>query len=387
MRRPPRSIVHRLLVLSVFLTCLRCGPADPSPFPDVGDRDGRVATLTRDSAGGYYAWQGQPPAPLVGASNRTVPFLDGRYREDLAYLAKTGGDYVRTELTDAGGSEQFWGALSQFVDYAADLGVAVEIDVWDVDSIAAGQFDSLTRALTGRQLYDGSGEATFVVGEHPFLQTVPEAIAYDATLTDLLTAQQARVDRLLRATAGRGNVIYNLDVPAPLYIPWMVYWARYLEERLPNSALVNAAVTSPPRLSVAGFNQAVLGGAAVAYHRPPPHGNGMNGLALTSLRGIRTIERHLSFAELSPAPHLLTNDSPARAAQDPAGNILIYLPTAGSVSVYPEWADEPTVDVTVVGYLGTQRTEVLEPPYGEQFTLYTDEDKGGWMMLRPRRTN
>jgi hypothetical protein len=111
----------------------------------------------------------------------------------------------------------------------------------------------------------------------------------------------------------------------------------------------------------------------------------MNGLAQASIRGIRVVELHLKFHELKPAPELLLeDDTEALAATDGNGNYLIYLPSAGQVNLSPDWNDQVPVKVTVVGYLGTQRTEVLEPPYGDSFRLHTKEEKGGWMILKPQ---
>jgi len=39
--------------------------------------------------------------------------------------------------------------------------------------------------------------------------------------------------------------------------------------------------------------------------------------------------------------------------------------------------------VTVIGYLGTQKSEILRPPYNSSFTLYTKEPRGGWMVIKP----
>jgi hypothetical protein len=98
------------------------------------------------------------------------------------------------------------------------------------------------------------------------------------------------------------------------------------------------------------------------------------------------VEQHLKFWDLRPAPDLLLeDDSEAIAATDGKGNYLIYLPGAGSVNLAPDWEEQLPVKVTVVGYLGTQRSELMEPPYGDSFRLYTEEDRGGWMLLEPVR--
>ncbi|MEM9528199.1 MAG: hypothetical protein AAGA31_16420, partial [Bacteroidota bacterium] len=69
------------------------------------------------------------------------------------------------------------------------------------------------------------------------------------------------------------------------------------------------------------------------------------------------------------------------AAKDKKGNILIYLPTAGEVIVRPGLKKQVPIKFTVIGYLGTQRSETLQPPYQEEFRLFTEEERGGWMLL------
>ncbi len=105
--------------------------------------------------------------------------------------------------------------------------------------------------------------------------------------------------------------------------------------------------------------------------------------ALNGLRGVRTVERHLDFPVLQPDSVVLgaANPTGARAASDPAGNCLIFIPTAGNVTVrLPDRRQVPR-RVTVVGHLGTQRSEVLRPPYDRSFTLLSNDARGGWMII------
>jgi hypothetical protein len=287
-------------------------------------------------------------------------------------------------LTDPeSGDLDYWQKLDEYIDYAASISIAVEIQVWDAKNIVE-KWDS-----TIWEYLESHFEGTYLAGEHPFFRTIPSSIGYSGAFELVVPEQEKFVDLLLAKTLAHNNVIYNVQVPENTLIPWMVYWGQYIEARAKEQgriANVNAGIVPDRRINVARFNQSLLAGATVAFHRPKPNGNGMNGLAQASIRGIRVVELHLKFHELKPAPELLLeDDTEALAATDGNGNYLIYLPSAGQVNLSPDWNDQVPVKVTVVGYLGTQRTETLEPPYGDSFRLHTKEEKGGWMILKPQR--
>jgi hypothetical protein len=166
----------------------------------------------------------------------------------------------------------------------------------------------------------------------------------------------------------------------------MVHWGKYTEAKaaeMGKQVNVNIGITEPSGMDIASLNQAVLNGQPVVAHPAPPYGNGINGRALASIRGIRVVERILKFRDLEPANEIFGDvDTPATAGTDGKGNYLIYMPTAGSVEIFPAVEEHTSVRVTVVGYLGTQRSEVLEPPYGDSFRLFTEEPRGGWMILK-----
>ncbi len=343
-----------------------------------------------------WSWDGETPELLLGASSYEAPFLETEWKAELDYLKKAGGNYIRITLPATVGdeapfvssnnkiigNEAYWEVLEEYLEYASEKGIVVELQVWDFG--IAERWDSsvwsTAIALPNEE---------YLEEEHPFFRTIPGSIGHKAAYTEAIPTQEAFVELLLSATLGYDNLIYNVQVPDNLLIPWMVHWAQYIEASAKargRSANVNAGIVPDRRINIARFNQSVLGGAAIAFHRPKPNGNGMNGLAQASIRGVRVVERHLKFHELRPAPELLLeDDTEAMAATDGKGNYLIYLPSAGQVNLSPDWEMQEPVDVTVVGYLGTQRTEVLQPPYGDSFTLSTKEEKGGWMILKPQR--
>ena len=130
---------------------------------------------------------------------------------------------------------------------------------------------------------------------------------------------------------------------------------------------------------ISDFNLAVLAGS------PAQALTSVTPAALNAIRGIRVVERHLRFSELEVDPELLVGDRPPAtlAARDSSGNYLIHIGGEGAVNV--RFADEAQVPrrVTVIGYLGTQRSEILRPPYGRTFTLVSEEARGGWMLISP----
>lgn len=131
--------------------------------------------------------------------------------------------------------------------------------------------------------------------------------------------------------------------------------------------------------TVADFNLAVLAGSpGNALVSVTPAG-------LNAIRGIRIVERYLRFMDLEVDPNLLVGDRPPAtlAARDSIGNYLIHIGGEGAVNV--RFVDEAQVPrrVTVIGYLGTQRSEILLPPYGRTFTLISEEARGGWMLISP----
>jgi hypothetical protein len=132
---------------------------------------------------------------------------------------------------------------------------------------------------------------------------------------------------------------------------------------------------------IKNFNLAVMNGYAGLCYAPSRATYEMRGARLASIRAIRTVERYLKFWDLKPAPEVLIGKN-AHAFTDEKGNYLFYMPTAGEINVRLPIEDQVPIRVVVVGYLGTQRSELLRPPYGNSFKLYTDEIRGGWMILK-----
>ncbi|PPK86603.1 hypothetical protein CLV84_3538 [Neolewinella xylanilytica] len=131
--------------------------------------------------------------------------------------------------------------------------------------------------------------------------------------------------------------------------------------------------------SVASFNAALLAGSPAAGYRQPVQ------TALNSFRAARTVERHVRFWDMRIDDELLGEAPPPGtvAATDAENNYLVYIADVGRVQIIFRDSSQAARRVTVVGHLGTQRSEILYPPYDRSFTLQSNEAKGGWMLIEP----
>jgi hypothetical protein len=357
----------------------------------------------------YWTWDGETPELLLGGSSSDALFLEENFKGEIALLAKTGGNYLRCTLRSLDDGkmtpfyweegfekfnllkyrEEYWNQLAEMISYAENIGVAVEIIVWDFPTTTKANWE--TNAWTNNIIMtpvegDSIMKNDFLPGENPFFHTVPVTMQYQKQYEQISKLQEAFVEQLLATTSSFNNVIYNYVVPSNLHIPWMVHWGKYTETKaaeMGESVNVNIGISQARRMDIQAFNQTVLSGQPVVAHPAPPNGNGINGRALASIRGIRVVERILDIRALEPAPEIFGDvETVASAGTDGKGNYLIYMPTAGSVEIFPAVEEHSSVRVTVVGYLGTQRSEVLKPPYGDSFRLFTEEPRGGWMILK-----
>jgi hypothetical protein len=395
-----------LPLLSGLWLVLIFGCSNPDQLTITSTPTGQLQPWAEDP--NYWTWDGETPELLLGGSSSEAVFLEDNFKGEIALLNKTGGNHLRCILRalDDGKMtpfaysdsaeffnlleyrEEYWNQLSEMISYAENLGVVVEIVVWDFNNTTKANWDTNAWTRAGSEINYGGQlfSKNFLPGEHPFFQTVPGAMLYQEEYRTVLRSQEAFIDQLLARTAHFNNVIYNYVVPSNLHIPWMVYWGKYTEakaEAMGKRVNINLGIAKPSRMDIATFNKTVLSGQPVVSHPAPPHGNGINGLALASIRGIRVVERFFSFRDLQPASEIFGGaETLATASTDGEGNYLIYMPTAGSVEIFPAVEQHESVRVTVVGYLGTQRSEILERPFGDSFRLFTEEVRGGWMILK-----
>ena len=156
--------------------------------------------------------------------------------------------------------------------------------------------------------------------------------------------------------------------------------ARELGRAVNQSIYVDTARNKPAATRVAGsrlFQASLLDGhGRLALEQFTQAG-------LNAIRAARTVERHLPFHTIFKSEEILSENNPtgARSGTDGQGNYLIYIPTSGRVNLKLGDDRQGARRVTVVGHMGTQRSEVLRPPYDSTFTLLSNDEHGGWMIV------
>ena len=182
-------------------------------------------------------------------------------------------------------------------------------------------------------------------------------------------ARGSQLATLLRLTDERGIVLEVVPRPADR-LP--ATYGHLIVSPVADGPLARANVA----VDVAQFNGMIMDGLpAVAI-------NGFGERQFNAVRAARSVGRQLNTLLLRPAAHILpfADAQRARAVTDPRGNYAIYLPGQGAVTVRLDGRQHRR-RVTVVGHLGTRRSEVLEPPYDPEFTLESREPRGGWMLI------
>lgn len=129
--------------------------------------------------------------------------------------------------------------------------------------------------------------------------------------------------------------------------------------------------------SAGAFNGKLLEGAGAVIFTSFSQKN------LNAIRAVRLVERQVKLYELHINPDLLLQeDSPdVIAADDGKQNYVVYTPGSARIDIKLDEEQYPR-RVTVVGHLGTQRSEVLHPPYDRYFTLLSNDEQGGWLIIK-----
>lgn len=321
----------RYLFLFLPLLAACSGAFSESGNPVSNDK---IVPWAQDST--YFSWNGDQPVLLLGAGPIGHPRSDPQYAEKLKLLADAGGNYVSVLLDDQQISDvAYLDTLTVYLREAGRLGVAVDLVITD----------SSARQNSFRQFVDG----------------FPNVLRASA----VRYAKQAKGYPHWEETLARRIIATAQGVP--LMFPNLTAYGEIAGE------------------GIAGYNRSILAGAAAVQHASPPAGDGYSGATLANIRSIRTVEKYFNFWDLKPAMYILPDAVPnsAYAATDGRNGYLLYLPTAGAVDLRLNIRPEVPLRVTVIGYLGTQKSEVLRPPYGNSFTLFTEEPRGGWMVIKP----
>ena len=127
----------------------------------------------------------------------------------------------------------------------------------------------------------------------------------------------------------------------------------------------------------------LTGDGAVDYPHPPGQATDFS-RGLSAIRAARRVESLIKFWDLRPAPEILLdgNAPTTTAAADSAGNYVIHLAAPTRARIRLNTQVQVPIRFTVIGYLGTQRSEVLQPPYGSVFELSTEDEQGAWLVMR-----
>ena len=155
-------------------------------------------------------------------------------------------------------------------------------------------------------------------------------------------------------------------------------WARvYLgkQPRPMNMTKIYGADTGPhgsTRDGLERFWRSVLGGVASARFHRPPSGQGINDLALASIRSVRLIESRIRLWELEPADELLRRSDPndAYAAAKPGTAYVLY------------FTGERSAALDLRGEQGPWRADWIDIARGA-WADASDTSAGDWCELTP----
>ena len=323
----------------------------------------------------YWSWDGKTPILLLGAGGATNAYLETDYPQKLNILESNRGNFVaiNVPLTI---NEQQRDSLVEFVRLAEEKAIVVEVTILTPGQGPASSRSDLQQSFRG--LVDEI--ATF------------RNVLYKLEIPD--SEPFLEILELHHPTAPVVNINDKDAISGWKQLRGAAHWQQLQDtfSRYPSdhpfhtTDIVNFNETAAE--GIAAFNRSVMAGAAAVRQRPRPQGDGFSGPALASIRAIRTIENHFNFWELETAPEITPTAAPNKAYPMTDGNngYLIYLPTAGSVHLQLlDLEEQIPLRVLVIGYLGTQKSELLKPPYDNHFTLYTEEPRGGWMVIKPER--
>lgn len=321
-------------ILLIFIPLLvACGNLDRAET--INTSGPPISLWSSDST--RFSWGGKEPVLLLGAGNSEEAFLERDYEQKLKILAQAGGNFVALQLDPKrADNPDYRDSLSTYLSACNSEKIAVQLGL-------SGDYYGERDELTG------------------FLKQFPNVI-----------------DKRLSV---RGR-----QLPGSAHWPQLQGWKEEADSLgLPLCLPRISAHGEAAAEGIAAFNRSILAGTALARHAPSPEGDGFSGPALANIRAVRTIERLVKFWDLEPAPEVIPAAAPntAYAATNGENTFLIYLLTAGEVKLSLGLETQIPLRVTVVGYLGTQKSEILQPPYGETFSLYTEEPRGGWMVIKP----
>ncbi len=323
----------------------------------------------------YWSWDGKDPILLLGAGGVPNAYMDPEFDRKLNILAENGGNFTTIQY-DIGKQGAVSDSLLRYLAAAGSYEIAVELQLSENPKKEPGQlsaqgnhFKSLIRQTQGFK---------------NIMFSLSPALAAGGFIEEL---KRQRPDALVDGIDYQNVPLEQEQQPAYQHWEQLEGILSTRSRNVPHhvSRVLNFGEIAAE--GIAAFNRSVLAGAAVVRHAPRPSGDGFSGASLAGIRAIRTVAQHFDFWTLEHAPEILPTaaSNTAYAFTDGFDGFLIYLPTAGAVDLKLDIREQVPMRVSVVGYLGSQKSEILKPPYNDSFTLYTEEPRGGWMLIKPER--
>ncbi|MCB1097139.1 MAG: hypothetical protein KDN22_16315 [Verrucomicrobiae bacterium] len=199
-----------------------------------------------------YWEHGGKPVLLLGGSDDDNLFQRPDLIAQLDLLKKAGGNYVRNTMscrddgnvwpfaaTADGGkfdlaqwNPEYWSRFARFLEETEKRGIIVQIEVW-------ATFD-FYRDVWARNPFNPDNNINYTAEEtglptkvdsHPtqrgnnFFWSVPK----ERNQENVLTWQQAFVDKLLSISLPHGNVLYCMDNETSVTPEWGWFWSRHIQ--------------------------------------------------------------------------------------------------------------------------------------------------------------
>lgn len=186
----------------------------------------------------YWQYQGEPIV-LVGGSHRDNLFQwAGQPMIDhLDLLVSVGGNYVRCTLSDRNPGDiyafknvaenrydlnqwnpEYWDRLSVFLEETHQRGIIVQMTLWDVFDLAAGNWFK----------HPWGPEQNVNYGLEDLSDRDAFFGTWDKPDSVVLKYQKRFVDEVLRHTLRYGHILYNMNNESKQGTEWENFWARYI---------------------------------------------------------------------------------------------------------------------------------------------------------------
>ncbi|WP_273444943.1 hypothetical protein [Neolewinella agarilytica] len=369
-------MIPRLLCSLLLLSLCAC-------FPEANEDPDRIGPSNSLQAWAenkrFWADKEGNPLLLLGTINQKNLSQSVDVIQQLKELQKAGGNYVCSQIDPFEGTRPepfarnpltgqfdlnapdslYWSNFHAFLRHAASLDMVVQLELPMADS-----------TQTHELLYNVMAEQALSISQHY------RNVLYSIRQLNDQASAPSSLSKLRQLAVRANGQAFTDKYPFRQALPSLPTAGTYT-----GPVHFSAVDGNDPYDVIKNFNLAAANGYAGLCYASSRSTFEMRGARLASIRAIRTVERYLRFRDLKPAPEVLIGKN-AHAFTDDQGNFLFYMPTAGEINVRLPVEDQVPIRVVVVGYLGTQRSELLRPPYGNSFKLFTDEIRGGWMILK-----